>query len=947
MRSIETAATDKADANWTEVDAAWTSGSLTYTIAGLPENTQYDVQVRAVNATGDGAWSATTTGTTQDHGDTTATATSLTLGTDMAGATASATDVDYFTFTLTEKTHLFIWTTGDLDTVGALQDSSGTALTSNDDNPYAADDPLASAPSNFFLWQTLTAGTYYIRVTAYGGATGAYVLRTRAPVDSSGTANAHALTLESDGSSVERGIIGPDPDSDYFTLTLSATTEVVIHTTGILAFSRVILLQSDGTTEIARSTRSSLWPGASFRRPALLRHSLNAGTYYIKVDRDIHGTREGQFYNLYVTPVTDPGDTTATATPLRFGRARGGSIASTADVDHFRLELSETTDISVRAGGQSTTRELLDKDGNAVTELTALEAGTYYLKVTASGTTTGDYTLLVFTEPSYYRFLTLCQGLARPTSITDPLYGCQWHLNNAGQRKGGVSGEDMNVEEVWTAGTLGAGINVAVVDNGLDSDHEDLSDNVMTARNHDYTAGEGEDTTDPYNPDSSHGTAVAGIIAARDNALGVRGVAPRATVYGYNLTENRNDKNTADAMTRNLVETHVSSNSWSHDAGSGIASAANTWRMAIERGLAQGAGGKGIVYVSSAGNNATRFTRENRQYSNLDEMKNHYGVIAVCAVNDQGERSPYSERGSNLWVCAPSTDTALDPRQGITTTGNDDVYVDKFGGTSASTPIVSGVVALVRSVDTDLTWRDVKLILAASARKNDPDNTGWEDGALKYGSTTERYHFSHEYGFGVVDAKAAVDVADGWTLLPTFVNQAVASATSLNLSIPDCPAGECPDSTDSTPVSSTLTMGSDVEFIEFVEINVDLTHADFRDLQIELVSPAGTVSALAAPYIDITPAAFTGSVRLGSAKHLGENPAGTWTLRLRDGPAGEDRQAGCVEPDRLRASVRPQGADSRCADSGSRLPGRGLDSPDQSRRLGDHRLRGALHQDHG
>ena len=174
--------------------------------------------------------------------------------------------------------------------------------------------------------------------------------------------------------------------------------------------------------------------------------------------------------------------------------------------------------------------------------------------------------------------------MPRPTSITDPLYGCQWHLNNTGQRKGGVSGEDMNVEEVWTAGILGAGINVAVVDNGLDSDHEDLTDNVDDgAQPRLHSSGEGEDTTDPYNPDSSHGTAVAGIIAARDNGLGVRGVAPRATVYGYNLTENRNDDNTADAMTRNLVETHVSNNSWSHDAGSGIASAANTWRMAIER----------------------------------------------------------------------------------------------------------------------------------------------------------------------------------------------------------------------------------------------------------------------------------------------------------------------------------------------------------------------------
>ena len=227
VRYIETAATDKADANWTVVDDAWTTGSLTYTIAGLPENTEYDVQVRAVNATGDGAWSATTTGTTQDHGDTTATATSLTLDTDMAGAIASGTDADYFTFTLTQKTHLFIWTTGELDTVGELQDSSGTELASNDDNPFSADDPLASAPSNFFLWKTLAAGTYYIKVTAYGGTTGAYVLRTRATVDSSSSADAHAITLDSDGIAVERGILKPDvghnPDSDYFTLTLSAS----------------------------------------------------------------------------------------------------------------------------------------------------------------------------------------------------------------------------------------------------------------------------------------------------------------------------------------------------------------------------------------------------------------------------------------------------------------------------------------------------------------------------------------------------------------------------------------------------------------------------------------------------------------------------------------------------------------------------------------------------
>ena len=102
----------------------------------------------------------------------------------MAGAIASGTDADYFTFTLTQQTDLLVWTTGALDTVGELQDSSGTELVSNDDNPDAEDDPLASAPSNFFLWKTLAAGTYYIKVTSYGGTTGSYILRTRATVDS-------------------------------------------------------------------------------------------------------------------------------------------------------------------------------------------------------------------------------------------------------------------------------------------------------------------------------------------------------------------------------------------------------------------------------------------------------------------------------------------------------------------------------------------------------------------------------------------------------------------------------------------------------------------------------------------------------------------------------------------------------------------------------------------
>ena len=96
---------------------------------------------------------------------------------------------------------------------------------------------------------------------------------------------------------------------------------------------------------------------------------------------------------------------------------------------------------------------------------------------------------------------------------------------------------------------------------------------------------------------------------------------------------------------------------------------------------------------------------------------------------------------------------------------------------------------MMRQANPNLTWRDLKLILAASARKNDPTNTGWENGARKYGaaSTSDLYHFNHEYGFGTVDAKAAVDLAKHGAAVSPTLKDATASSGSLNVQIPDAP----------------------------------------------------------------------------------------------------------------------------------------------------------------
>ena len=496
-----------------------------------------------------------------------------------------------------------------------------------------------------------------------------------------------------------------------------------------------------------------------------------------------------------------------------------------------------------------------------------MDTGTYYLKVTGKDDTeTGRYTVRAIVDAGQTIFVDGCSNISRSSGISDPLYGCQWHLNNNDQFRNSA-GQDIRVEEVWPTYT-GSGINVAVVDDGMHYLHEDLKDNVLTSFNHNYDP----DLTDIYHPFEDHGTAVAGLIAAKDNSLGMRGVAPEAKIYGYNYLVEESAANEANAMSRNAATTAISNNSWGPGDSGRPEPATELWETAVKDGVTSGYGGKGVFYAWAAGNGG------DDDYSTLDEYSNFYAVTAVCAVGHDDIRSSYSEAGSNLWVCGPSSSGRVgQPR--IATTDNGHRYRGSFGGTSAATPIVSGVVALIREANSALTWRDVKLILAASARKNDPDNTGWEEGAFKYGSTTDRYNFNHEYGFGMVDAKAAVDLAPSWTNVRDL-REYTSESSVINLRIPDLPSSGTP-----TTVTASLTVDPYVDFIEFVEINTDFNHPFFRDLTVELVSPSGAVSTLStsAPI----GGGLTTEFRFGSARHLGEDAAGVWTLRIKDAQRGD------------------------------------------------------------
>ncbi|MBI5236802.1 MAG: S8 family serine peptidase [Deltaproteobacteria bacterium] len=470
-------------------------------------------------------------------------------------------------------------------------------------------------------------------------------------------------------------------------------------------------------------------------------------------------------------------------------------------------------------------------------------------------------------------------------SPSDPLYSFQWHLKNTGQ-DGGTAGEDANVEGVW-ASYKGSGVRIAVVDDGVEITHEDLADNVLSGAGYDYV--DGDSTPDGAGAAGAmrHGTSVAGVAAAVGfNGKGVRGAAPSASLVGYNLLMNLTDANAADAMNRGLAANDIYNNSWGPPDGTGLLDdSSSVWRAAIENGLATGRGGKGAVYLWAAGNG------DMVDNSNYDGNANYRGVFAVGALNDKGKKSSYSEKGANLLVSAHAGEFC--DTNAVTTTDlsgaageSPDNYTHCFNGTSAATPLASGVAALMLEANPNLTWRDVRQILAETARKNDPTEADWTTNGAGL-------HINHNYGFGAVDAAAAVNAATAWT------NMAVEKTPFIAVSAPNLPIEDAPspDVLGAPAVDSITVSGSGMTAVEFVEVTFTSGHAYFGDLMIAIVSPAGTVSVLSEAHVCYDSAdppnqapcgaLYSAGWRFGVARLLGESADGQWVIGVYDGGVGD------------------------------------------------------------
>ncbi len=334
----------------------------------------------------------------------------------------------------------------------------------------------------------------------------------------------------------------------------------------------------------------------------------------------------------------------------------------------------------------------------------------------------------------------------------EPKFNEQWYLN--GSNKMGL---DINILPLWQKGYGTKPIAIAVLDHGIDTNHPDLKDSILLP-------GFGR-----YNPKLSHGTRVAGIIAARDNKQGIIGIVPHAKLYSYAI----NDSNITiqEQLGKILVKAF---NDCRHkeiavyNASFGYANAEASYhslhlerKQAIEQVTRQGFYNKGSSIVFAAGNG--------NLVARNDGYVNHYAVIGVNAIKQDGTVPSLGDEptffdnhtnGVNLWLTAPA---------GFITTDNNRGYGEKIKKTSSATPLVSGAIALIRSEYSQLTWRDIKLILAESAKKYDKNNKAqYTESGYLYSDPSKKQQYSKAMGFGLLDVAKAFTLAQSWQLLPTM-----------------------------------------------------------------------------------------------------------------------------------------------------------------------------------
>lgn len=337
-----------------------------------------------------------------------------------------------------------------------------------------------------------------------------------------------------------------------------------------------------------------------------------------------------------------------------------------------------------------------------------------------------------YAEPGFY----MTSGL--DCSTTDPYFGSQWALQNTGQY-GGTPAADIAVCNAWPL-SKGSSVKVAVLDNGVDLTHPDLT----VISGYDVL---GRGTNGGCDKSDWHGTHCAGVIGAiQNNGIGVSGIAPECVILPVRfLTGNR--FTTPDA--RSALE-------WAWRNGADVIS--NSWNLStpasviddeIAKAVTSGRSGRGCVIVFSAANDNS---------STLPAPANNDNVISVGAMSMCNQRKSPSSCDGETWgsnygvgldVVAPGVKIHTTDNQGTDGLSADDYYAFS-NGTSSACPHVSGVAALILSANPCLTQKEIRDIIELSARKV---------GSYGYTTSLPNGAWNNEMGYGLINVENAVKLA--------------------------------------------------------------------------------------------------------------------------------------------------------------------------------------------
>lgn len=464
----------------------------------------------------------------------------------------------------------------------------------------------------------------------------------------------------------------------------------------------------------------------------------------------------------------------------------------------------------------------------------------------------------------------------------DPLFTTQWHFDLIG-----------NIQAIWDDYN-GAGVDVGVYDEGVDYNHEDLAANYDSSL---HVVDDSGAAVDPFPVgDAAHGTACAGLIGAANNGVGGVGVAYGVTLTGVNIdfdntgvygSVNGDLEPFLNVIGQASGNFDVTSHSWGstpmYYSGEGLLDEgfAGSLNTAYGTLLEEGRNGLGTLVVQAAGND------------NLDGNGNGTNAsrytITVAATEYTGFAASYSNFGACILVTAPAAGVTTDISGDAGYESTD--YTDSFNGTSAATPVVSGVIALMMQANTDLGWRDVQNILATSASLTgsefDASVADAEEDGFWYSNASGNWngggnHVHTNYGYGMVNAFNAVRMAEVWDLFGSA--QTSSNEQSATSEVIDFESAVVEDGTG-VGYTSTFTIASDIQ-IEHLALTLDFEASWVGDLRIVLTSAAGTEFVVTEGNEAVS-TAFDGTWVFGIDALRGELSAGTWTMTIFDTVAND------------------------------------------------------------